>query len=1122
MCESGYMQVPGESLVKDPDGRILDKVEWDCFDCDRVMSPWRYVVSDGATCEEDSKLDSLTLKPGFWRGYQSSQLIRPCKHDEAKNMEDNFKTRKLDRGVVKYCDGSECVIPVCIGSDDALSGTNASENSSYCNLGHKGPLCSICTTDFYFDEVEQACLLCEGDNWVPFVAAFVFIFGLPLLIAVGYLYLQHRKSLKAKRGDETDSKTLSVVGRGVSFAVREFHKVAVEKRELEDNNEEDSKDTHSKCFHQIKRFLFRAATSYNKIKILISLYQLVDSTPFVLNIRFPERFTKLREWIGSFSNFQVIEILPLECVQSLSYQTSLIAQTIGPIGVLLLILGTTWAFACCRHEFNWKEANIWALGGWLALLWCYFVFPGTSVLLFYSLKCDDEFDPDGGISYMSADMSVRCTDESGKLTAEYSFIRTYTKVFIWVYPFGIPFMFAILLYCHRRALGLGAWDLSKCDLITINILKVDFKADESEEKLNQWFRITVADDRQSMTLWEVSEKDKQDDTRTDGHDPEGGANNGREQEDDEANELLYIPRVQESEASHVKHEFAAENSFSSGYPIRQGNNQQLASLRGNSEKSLSGAQQHDPPSETEPEVKDNEVSLKQVDGIQGKSEEAVVSLKKVDVIQEISEKHGILTIRLATKKKKDGKICLKPRRIHDAQRVLSMYYGLKGQENEQSREVSFKDSDGNEVRFEIDASKPTLDYHGADGVVMHAVTSVVETKGMIEIAASANVNEKETKKVTPQSWNDIERILALDRTVRLLDLEKKIGQLEEKVEKAEVLKWSFYDQRATLEVKLTNKPAVKLFSHMDEDEDSNVHKSVKTIREAFQERHEQELEQQTAKLGPRPDILLWERGALGHHVISSQRSNQPELNGENRSYTECVEILKCVEATGDLAGWRRWFANPAKVAPQWLPGPHKPRWRAKVVYDKDKWDNMVKKDLRSDSNEDEESEAVHLELEIEDTRPPYMKFLVFAYEPKWFFFEVFECIRRLMFSGILILIEDKPLLRIQVACVACLFSIKSYSLVRPYESDDDDVMAETAQWQLFSVFFCGLLVHLRSTVIDNDEGHFMDWFLYLMMFFGPGLAAFQLLKEMGAFNVSFKWTKDNLRQVLPWPQAQET
>ena len=94
---------------------------------------------------------------------------------------------------------------------------------------------------------------------------------------------------------------------------------------------------------------------------------------------------------------------------------------------------------------------------------------------------------------------------------------------------------------------------------------------------------------------------------------------------------------------------------------------------------------------------------------------------------------------------------------------------------------------------------------------------------------------------------------------------------------------------------------------------------------------------------------------------------------------------------------------------------------------------------------------------------PLLSFLTSGYEPHAFWFEVVECIRRLMLSSMLILVGDGSAAQVVVALFICLFSIKVYSYYKPFVEDEDDVLAEIAQWQLFCVFFAALMIRLDAS-----------------------------------------------------------
>ena len=60
-------------------------------------------------------------------------------------------------------------------------------------------------------------------------------------------------------------------------------------------------------------------------------------------------------------------------------------------------------------------------------------------------------------------------------------------------------------------------------------------------------------------------------------------------------------------------------------------------------------------------------------------------------------------------------------------------------------------------------------------------------------------------------------------------------------------------------------------------------------------------------------------------------------------------------------------------------------------------------------------------------------------------FEVVECVRRLMLSSMLILIDDGSASQVVVAIFICLVSIKVYSYYAPFAENENDSLAEVAQ-----------------------------------------------------------------------------
>ena len=135
-----------------------------------------------------------------------------------------------------------------------------------------------------------------------------------------------------------------------------------------------------------------------------------------------------------------------------------------------------------------------------------------------------------------------------------------------------------------------------------------------------------------------------------------------------------------------------------------------------------------------------------------------------------------------------------------------------------------------------------------------------------------------------------------------------------------------------------------------------------------------------------------------------------------------------------------------------------------------------------------------------DARPQSLRFLYGEYECKYFWWEIVECGRRLLFSGALVLFGDKSLIQIVFAVLMCLVSIKIYSYFAPFREDGDDFIAEVAQYQLFLILFVALIIRLESTVVDNDEQGTLDLMLVGLVCISPVLFVVLCVKEL--------WTMD--------------
>ena len=92
-----------------------------------------------------------------------------------------------------------------------------------------------------------------------------------------------------------------------------------------------------------------------------------------------------------------------------------------------------------------------------------------------------------------------------------------------------------------------------------------------------------------------------------------------------------------------------------------------------------------------------------------------------------------------------------------------------------------------------------------------------------------------------------------------------------------------------------------------------------------------------------------------------------------------------------------------------------------------------------------------------------LSFLLGSWEQRTYWFEVFEVLRRLALSGVLVLFGPGSAVQAGMSILICSASIKMYSLYNPFREDDDDFLQELAQWQLFMVLLSTVFARMEIT-----------------------------------------------------------
>lgn len=169
----------------------------------------------------------------------------------------------------------------------------------------------------------------------------------------------------------------------------------------------------------------------------------------VANAIYPDTYERFLS-IVSVSNLDMAGLLSAGCLISTDFYDRLLVSTLGPIAVLA-VLGCTYKVATWRNRGAGGATRTAIVNKHVSimLLVAFLVYGSVSATVFGMFACEDL---DDGGSYLRGDYSVRCDTDRHRL------FQGYAGFMIFIYPIGIPLLFAVLLFSHREALvdGSGA------------------------------------------------------------------------------------------------------------------------------------------------------------------------------------------------------------------------------------------------------------------------------------------------------------------------------------------------------------------------------------------------------------------------------------------------------------------------------------------------------------------------------------------------------------------------------------------------------------------------------------------------------------------------------------------
>ena len=300
-----------------------------------------------------------------------------------------------------------------------------------CEKGFSGIMCTVCEPGYY-QSSSEGCTACH-DGGINLVAILVIFIGVVAVLYV--LFLACGARILSHFSKHT----------GLSFFSKAWRSKTM--------NFQARKKNFLKSENMARNY-------QNKLKQLVTMFQILSALPSTLSFTYPDVFYKLTFIFKLIDFGKFMNELGLSCsVDGLDYVSTVITATLVPIAVsllLYLIQGVHVYFTLHQYSEPFREiANTYhrirvlkSTYFYIFLFFTYLILPSVCTVLFGMLRPCVDMDPEGveegSHDYLEADYSIECSSDRYRLG------RAWAAVFVCVYPLGIPCMYFYLLYQARR------------------------------------------------------------------------------------------------------------------------------------------------------------------------------------------------------------------------------------------------------------------------------------------------------------------------------------------------------------------------------------------------------------------------------------------------------------------------------------------------------------------------------------------------------------------------------------------------------------------------------------------------------------------------------------------------
>eukprot|EP00752_Nemacystus_decipiens_P005318 g4824.t1 len=331
----------------------------------------------------------------------------PLEHTEAKENGSTLETLSIAGGYWRASNDSDKIM-ACYNADACIGGLTGAED--YCAQGYTGPYCAACEAD-YSPSLSFTCTRCSSSRRQGLMAVTVIAAVVIACVVVAIV-----RYLVSTRPEEERS---------------------------------------AGCFH--RRIL--RAIPLQALKIAVVVWQILIQFADASGVTYPGAYQDFLSAVDVV-NFDLGYVLSAGCLWSnMDFHDRLLVNTLGPL-VVVGLLGITYLVAMHRSRALGGDAVVDKIRyrhQTVLLLVTFLIYSSVSSTVFQTFACE-KLD-DGG-DYLRADYNIQCTD------AKHKSFELYAGIMIFVYPVGIPLLYAILLFQRRDVLAKAGADKTKARSIS--------------------------------------------------------------------------------------------------------------------------------------------------------------------------------------------------------------------------------------------------------------------------------------------------------------------------------------------------------------------------------------------------------------------------------------------------------------------------------------------------------------------------------------------------------------------------------------------------------------------------------------------------------------------------------